>query len=172
MARRTQAARSATPSPGVAHGEYVMYPGTPREVYDLLERLSEAAGGSPDFGTPGVSLDRTRLTVRWFGALPAAVQRVVDSAGGDLLVQVQATEFRPGELRAEAERLARDHATVVVAATARPEGDGIDVLVPRAVAEEAGGAGRALVGVGSTYPLFAEVGEAAPAQPRTTPLSR
>jgi hypothetical protein len=163
MARRKQAARPAAPSPGLAHGEYVIYPGTRREVYDLLERLSEAAGDSPDFGTPGVSLDRTRLTVRWFGALPAAVQRVVDSADGDLRVQVQATEFRPGDLRAEAERLVRDHATVVVAATARPEGDGIDVLVPRTVAEAAGGAGQALAGIRSTYPLFAEVGEAGPA---------
>ncbi|OMQ15580.1 hypothetical protein A7K94_0208440 [Modestobacter sp. VKM Ac-2676] len=100
----------------------MVYPGTRAEVYDLLERLSAAAADSPDSGTPGLSLDRTRLTVRWFGEVPAAVQRVVDSADEGLTVVVQQTAFRPGDLRAEADRLRREHPDVLVAATARPEG--------------------------------------------------
>src|SRR4051812_50106273 len=84
--RRPHGARSkktgAAPAPRLGHGEYVVYPGTRAEVYDLLERLSAAAGDSPDFGTPGISLDRTRLTVRWFGGLPPAVQAGVDPPGG------------------------------------------------------------------------------------------
>ena len=160
MPKRSTPRRSAPPSPGVGHGEYVVYPGTRAEVYDLLERLSEAAGDSPDFGTPGLSLDRTRVTVRWSGELPDRVRRVVDSAPEGLTVTVVGTDFRPGELRAEAERLAAGHPDVLAAAAARPEGDGIEVLVPPAVAEAAGGAEPAVGGISSAFPLFAAVGEA------------
>lgn len=157
--------RTAAPSGGVGHGEFVVYPGVPSGIYDLLERLTAAAGDSPDFGTPGISLDRTRLTVRWFGRPPAAVQRLLDSPAAGFTVEVQQTEHRPGELRAEAERLAREHAPVVQHASPRPEGDGLDVLVAPADAEAAGGPAAALTaaGVRSAYPLFPEVGEAAPA---------
>jgi hypothetical protein len=156
VAARKGSKRSA-PAPRLGHGEYVVYPGGPTAIYDLLEQLSSAAGDSPDFGTPGISLDRTRLTVRWFGEPPPAVQRLVDGAG--FTVHVQQTEFRPGDLRAEAARLAAEHPAVVAAATPRPEGDGIEVLVPPAVAAAAGGAEQALAGVPSAVRLFAEIGE-------------
>jgi hypothetical protein len=162
MAARKGSRRPASAAPGLGHGEFVMYPGTRGEVYDLLERLSDVAGDSPDYGTPGLSLDRTRLIVRWFGDVPAAVQRVVDSAR-DVTVVVEPTPLRPGDLRAEASRLAAEHPGVVAAATARPEGDGIEVLVPPLVADVAGGAEAALAGQGiaSEFPLFAEIGEPA-----------
>jgi len=160
MAARKGSKKHAQPAPGLGHGEYVVYPGTRAEVYDLLERLSAAAGDSPDFGTPGLSLDRARLTVRWSGALPPAVRAVVDSAGTGVAVTVVPTAFRPGDLRAEATRLVAEHGDVVGHATARPEGDGIEVLVPPVVAEAAGGAAAAVAGVRSAFPLFAEVGEA------------
>ncbi|MGY1839299.1 MULTISPECIES: hypothetical protein [unclassified Modestobacter] len=162
MAPRKQPRRSAAPSPGVGPGEFVMYPGTRAEVYDLLERLSAAAGDSPDSGTPGLSLDRTRLVVRWFGEVPAAVQRVVDSAGEGLTVVVQQTEFRPGDLRAEAERITAEHAPVVQSAAARPEGDGVEVLVAPDAVQAAGSAETAVLaaGVESGFPLFAETGDA------------
>src|SRR3954468_18544662 len=99
--RRPAGKDTAGPAPRLGHGEFVVYPGTRGEVYDLLERLSAAAGGAPDHGAPGLSLDRTRLTVRWFGDLPPAVQAVVDGAEG-VTVVVQPTRFCPGELRAEA----------------------------------------------------------------------
>ena len=51
--------KPAAPAPRLGHGEFVVYPGTRAEVYDLLERLSAAAGDSPDFGTPGI---RSHLT--------------------------------------------------------------------------------------------------------------
>lgn len=154
--------RAAAPAGSVGRGEFVVYPGVPAGIYDLLERLTAAAGDSPDLGTPGISLDRTRLTVRWFGELPAAVRAVLDSAGPGLEVVVQPTALRPGDLQTEAERLLREHGGVVAAATPRPEGDGIEVLVPPGVAERAGGAAQALAaaGVGSDVPLSAEVGEA------------
>jgi hypothetical protein len=154
--------KPAAPAPRLGHGEYVVYPGTRAEVYDLLERLSAVAGDSPDFGTPGIGLDRTRLTVRWFGDLPPAVRAVVDSAAAGVRVAVESTAFRPGDLRAEAARLVADHPDVVQSATARPEGDGIDVLVLPAVAEAAGTAEQALAraGVGSQFPVLAEIGGA------------
>jgi hypothetical protein len=157
-------APAGAPSGSVGHGEFVVYPGVPSGIYDVLERLSAAAGDSPDFGTTGISLDRTRLTVRWFGDLPAGVQAVLDSAGEGFEVVVQPTEFRPGDLRAVAARLAGEHGDVVAAASARPEGDGIEVLVPPVVAEAAGGPRQALAaaGVTSDVPLFAEIGDAPP----------
>jgi hypothetical protein len=152
---------TSAPAGTVGSGEFVVYPGVPTGMYDLLERLAAAAGDSPDFGSPGISLDRTRLTVRWFGEPPSAVQAVLQSAGTGFQIVVQPTEFRPGELRAEAARLAGEHADVVAAATARPEGDGIEVLVPQAAAEAAGGPAPALAhhGVTSHVPLFAEIGD-------------
>ena len=157
MAKRSHPRRSAPPSPGLGHGEFVRYPGTRAEVYDLLERLSAAAGDSPDFGTTGLSLDRTRVTVHWFGELPDAVRAVVDAAPEGLTVVVAPTAFRPGELRAEAERLAGENPGVVGAAAARPEGDGIELVVPADVAAAAGGPEQALAGVSSPFPLFVEV---------------
>ncbi|MCZ2837727.1 hypothetical protein [Modestobacter sp. VKM Ac-2985] len=151
---------SAGPAPRLGHGEFVAYPGGPTAIYDLLERLSAAAGDSPDFGTPGISLDRKRLTVRWHGELPGPVRAVLADPGVE--VTVQQTPCRPGDLRAEAERLLREHPDVLAAATARPEGDGIEVLVPPAVADPAGGPDQAVAGL-SDVPLFAEVGEAPPA---------
>jgi hypothetical protein len=156
-ARKGSGKRTAGPAPDLGRGEYVVYPGGPTAIYDLLERLSAAAGDSPDFGTPGISLDRTRLVVRWFGELPAPVQRVLDSAAGAFTVVVEPTAFRPADLAAEADRLVREHPGVVAAATARPEGDGIEVLVPPGAStpDEA----LAAAGVRSEFPLFPEVGE-------------
>ena len=161
--RRRPTAPAADPSPGLGHGEYVVYPGTRAELYDVLERLSAAAGDSPDFGTPGVSLDRTRLTVRWFGEPPAAVARVLDSAEG-VTVALQHTPFRPGDLRAEADRLAGGRGPVVQSARARPEGDGIDVLVAPSAVMAAGTPAGALTvaGVTSSFPLFPEEGTEPP----------
>ena len=137
----------------VGPGDFVVYPGVPAGIYDVLERLTAVAGDSPDSGTPGISLDRTRLTVRWFGEPPPEVRALVDAAAGFEVV-VQQTDFRPGDLRAEADRLVRDHPGVVQSAWARPEGDGIEVLVtPDADT----------TGVTSSYPLVVEVGEAPPA---------
>jgi len=158
MAARKGPKQPAGPAPRLEHGEFVAYPGGPVAIYDLLERLSAAAGDSPDFGTPGISLDRTRLTVRWFGEPPDAVARVLADHPG-FAVTVVPTPFRPGDLRAEAERLVREHPDVVAAASPRPDGDGIEVLVRPAVAEAAGGAEQALTGVTSAHPLSAEVGE-------------
>lgn len=154
MAARKKA--SAGPAPQLGHGEFVAYPGGPTPIYDLLERLGEAAEDSPDFGTPGISLDRKRLTVRWHGELPAPVRALLADPGFE--VTVQQTPYRPGDLRAEAERLLQEHPGVLVAATARPEGDGIEVIVDPGAAEVPGGALAAATarGVASSYPLTVE----------------
>jgi hypothetical protein len=159
MAAR-KGSKAGAPAGRPGPGEFVRYPGGPSAVYDVLERLTAAAGDSPDFGTAGIGLDRKRLVVRWFGELPGPVQAVLREHPG-VEVVVQQTEYRPGELAAEASRLAAEHADVVAAATARPEGDGIEVLVLPA----AGDPEQALTaaGVASTFPLFAEVGEVPPA---------
>ena len=159
MAAR-KGSRSA-PAGSVGRGEFVVYPGGPTAIYDLLERLSAAAGDAPEYGTPGISLDRKRLTVRWFGEPPAAVQRVLDGAQG-FEFTVAHTEFRPADLRAEAERLLTEHPGLVTSARDRPEGDGLDVLVAPSAVEAAGSPDAALeqAGVQAAFPLFAEAGEA------------
>ena len=163
MAARKGSGKKAAPAGSVGHGEFVAYPGGPTAIYDLLERLSAAAGDAPEYGTPGISLDRKRLTVRWFGELPAAVQRVLDTAQGFELT-VAHTVYRPADLRAEAERLLAQHPGLVTSARERPEGDGIEVLVAPPAAEAAGSADAALTqaGVQPGFPLFAEAGEAPP----------
>jgi hypothetical protein len=153
----------AAPAGAVGHGEFVVYPGVPGGMYELLERVSAAVGDSPDLGSPGISLDRTRLTLRWYGEPPAELQGLADGAAGFDVV-VEQTEFRPGDLRVEAERLVREHAPAVQSASARPTGDGIDVAVPPAAAAAAGGAEAAVAerGVVGRFPLFIEVGSAVP----------
>ena len=161
MPARKGSGKKAVPAGSVGRGEFVVYPGGPTAIYDLLERLSEAAGDAPEYGTPGISLDRERLTVRWFGEPPAAVQQVLAGAQGFELTLAQ-TEFRPADLRAEAERLLAEHPGLITSARERPEGDGIDVLVAPPAVETAGSADTALeeAGVQAAFPLFAEAGEA------------
>ena len=99
--------------------------------------------------------------MRWFGEPPAAVQRVLAAARGFELTRAQ-TDFRPADLRAEAERLLGENPGLVTSTRERPEGDGIEVLVAPPAAEAAGSPDAALAraGVGSAFPLFAEAGEA------------
>ena len=161
MAARKGSGKRAAPAGSVGRGEFVVYPGGPTAIYDVLERLSAAAGDAPEYGTPGISLDRKRLTVRWFGEPPAAVQRVLDGVQCFELTVAQ-TEFRPADLRAEAARLLAEHPGLVTSARDRPEGDGLDVLVSPPAADAAGSPDAALeqAGVRAAFPLFAEAGEA------------
>jgi hypothetical protein len=89
------------------------------------------------------------------------VQRVVDSAGEGLAVTVVRTEFRPGDLRAEADRLAREHTSVVRSAGARPEGDGVDLLLAPEAVQRAGSPATAVLeaGIESGFPLFPEIAD-------------
>lgn len=146
--------------------EQLALPPVSTEMLTAMDRLRAAAGDSRDFGRPEISLDRTRVVVRWYGDVPDAVQAVVDEyAEGAFTIVVEPTRFRPGDLRAEAERLIREHPGVVVGVGARPAGDGIDLMVDTAVAEAAGGADAALEerGVVSRFPLFPRAGNVVPA---------
>src|SRR4051794_26926643 len=119
MARRTQSRRSAPPTPRLGHGEFVAYPGGPAGIYDLLEPVAAVAGDPRHLGARGISLDRPGRTARGSGELPAGVGALVAPPPEGFTVVVQQTEFRPGELRTEAERLRREHAGVLAAASAR-----------------------------------------------------
>ena len=137
-------------------------------IMEALDQVRAAAGDSPDFGDPEVSTDRTRITVRWHGPLPAAVQQVVDAyATADFEVVVEQTRFRPGDLRAEATRLITEHPGVVTGVGPRPAGDGLDVMIDDRVVEEAGGLDEALAehGVDSRFPLFPSAGSITAAIP-------
>jgi hypothetical protein len=97
--------------------------------------------------------------------VPATLTEIVDDyADADFDVVLEDTEFRPGDLRAEAGRLGREHSPVVQAAGPRPAGDGVTVMLSSAAVRAAGGVDAALAaGIVSDYPLFPEVGDVAPA---------
>ena len=146
--------------------ETLEYPPVTTEMMAALDQVRAAAGGSPDFGDPEISRDRTRIIVRWYGELPDAVQAVVDAhATGDFTIVVEQVPFRPADLRAEAERLIREHPGVVNGVGPRPAGDGIDVMISEQAVEEAGGLDEALAdaGVVSEFPLFPSAGSVVPA---------
>lgn len=154
------------PSDGLGPGEYLAYPPVPAQMRELLDRLSAQFAGSPDFGSPEISLDRTRVVVRWHGRPPAGLQALLDEyADVPFDVVLDPTQYPTGELRAEVERLVRDHAPIVQAASVRPSGDGVDVLVSTEAVDAAGSAEAALKahGIDSDYPLFLEVGGVVPA---------
>ncbi|WP_346618599.1 hypothetical protein [Blastococcus montanus] len=151
---------------GLGLGEYLSYPPVPAQMHELLERLSRQFDGSPDFGFPEISLDRTHVVVRWHGRPPAALQELLDEyADAPFDVVLQPTEYPTGELRAEAQRLVRDHAPIVQAAGARPSGDGVDVLVSTDAVDAVGSAEAALKahGIDSNYPLYLKIGGVVPA---------
>lgn len=142
------------------------HPPVTTDMITALDRVRAAAGGSPDSGDPEITLDRTRIVVRWHGDVPDAVQAVVDAyTEGPFTMQVEQTPFRPGDLRAEADRLIRAHPGVVTGVGARPAGDGIDVMIADEVVEQAGGLDQALErnAVISAFPLFATAGSVTPA---------
>jgi hypothetical protein len=154
------------PPGGLGTGEYLTLPPVPSGMYELLDRLTARFGDSTDFGTPEISLDRTRVVVRWYGAAPSTLQELLgEYADAPWDVVLEPTEFPPGELRAEAQRLVRDHAPVVQGAGTRPSGDGVDLMLSTDAVDAAGSAEAALAahGIVSDYPLFVEVGSIVPA---------
>ncbi|MCZ2849463.1 hypothetical protein [Modestobacter sp. VKM Ac-2978] len=146
--------------------EDLSLPPVTAEMMAALDEVRAAAGGSPDFGDPEISTDRTRITVRWYGPVPAAVQQVVDAhAAGDFVMVVEQVPFRPGDLQAEAQRLIREHPGVVNAVGPRPAGDGIDVMISKQAVADAGGLDQAVADAGilSEFPLFPSSGSVVPA---------
>jgi hypothetical protein len=146
--------------------EGLEYPPVTMEMLTAVDQLRAAAGDDPDFGGPEISLDRTRIVLRWYGEVPPAVQEVVDAyAAGPFTVVVEPTRFRPGDLQAEVDRLFREHPGVIAAAGARPTGDGIELMIRADAVAEAGGLDEALAdnGIVSEFPLFAEEGSVVPA---------
>lgn len=146
--------------------EDLALPPVTTDMMAALDQVRAAAGGSPDFGDPEISRDRTRLIVRWHGQVPAAVQAVVDAhSAGDFTMVVEHVPFRPADLRAEAERLIREHPGVINGVGPRPAGDGIDVMLSEQVVADAGGLDQALADhdVVSEFPLFPSSGSVVPA---------
>ncbi len=136
----------------------------PSTLFWLRERLHAEFGDLPEYGGGAVNRDRTRYTIRWHGDVPATLRQIVDEyVDADFEVVIEQTEFLPGDLRAEAERLLREHSPVVRGAGPRPAGDGVDVTLSSEAVRAAGSAEAALAdnGVVSDYPIFVvAVGEA------------
>ena len=134
--------------------ETLVYPPITMEMIEAVDRLRAAAGDGPDSGGPGVSLDRTRVYLRWHGPVPAAVQAVLDRyAGAPFTVEVVSVPFPPGELWEEAGRVLTEHPEVTGTS---PGDDGIVVLVHPDRVDAAGGIDQALAryDIRSRFPLF------------------
>jgi hypothetical protein len=128
----------------------------PYEQFTFTERLHALAGDSHDFGVIDAR-DRSVLVVRWFGEPPAAVGALIEEyADAPFAIRVEATRFRPGDLRAEARRLLREHPGVVTVTYPRNEGDGVGVGIDPSVASSPGEADLERLGVISRFPLFPE----------------
>jgi hypothetical protein len=134
----------------------------------FAEKVHAEFGDLPEFGGTAVNRDRTRFTIRWHGEVPSALREIVDDyaphAPFDILIAD--TEFLPGDLRAEAGRLLREHAPVIQGAGPRPAGDGVDVTLSSEAVRAAGSPEAALAdnGVVSDYPIFViDVGDIEPA---------
>jgi hypothetical protein len=132
------------------------------------ERVHAELGDFPEFGDTAVNRDRTRFTIRWHGEVPAVLREIVDDYAphAPFDIVIEDTEFLPGDLRAEAGRLLREHSPVVQGAGPRPAGDGVDVTLSPEAVRVAGSAEAALTdnGVVSDFPLFViAVGEVEPA---------
>jgi hypothetical protein len=136
----------------------------PYEQFTFAERLHALAGDSPDFGVLDAR-DRAVLVVRWFGEPPPAVGALVEEyADAPFDIRVQPTRFRPGDLRAEAQRLIEQHPGVVTATFPRNEGDGVGLGIDPSVAASPDQADLERLGVTSRFPLFPEaLGPAVPA---------
>ena len=140
------------PAPDLVEGLHL--PPVTMAMHEAIDRLRAAAGDDPDAGGPGISLDRTRVYLRWHGPVPAAVQAVVDRyADAPFTVEVRSVPFPPGEVFEEAGRLLTEHPAVT---STSPRDDGIDVMVDPAVVDAAGGPQEALTrhGIVSRFPLF------------------
>ncbi len=139
----------------------------PGTTFGLTERLQAEFGDLPEYGGGAVNRDRTRYTIRWHGDVPVTLRQIMDEyADGDVEIVIEDTEFLPGDLRAEAERLLREHSPVVQGAGPRPAGDGVDVTLSPEAVRAAGSAEAALAdnGVVSDYPIFVvSVGDIEPA---------
>lgn len=133
-------------------------PPVTHEMLAVLDGVRATADGSPLLGVLEISLDRTRVFVRWHGEVPGAVQEVVDRAvGAPFSVVVVQTRFADGELQAEVFRLMADHPGVLTGGGARTAGDGIHLwIAPELVG--AGGLDAVVVqhGIRSRYPVTFE----------------
>ncbi len=128
----------------------------PYEQFSFTQRLHALAGESPDFGVIDAR-DRSVLVVRWFGKPPAAVSALIDEyADAPFEVRVEPTRFRPGDLRAEAQRLIEEHSGVVTATFPRNEGDGVGVGIDPSVASTPDQGDLERLGITSRFPLFPE----------------
>ncbi|MGY2080569.1 hypothetical protein [Modestobacter sp. SYSU DS0657] len=142
------------PTPDVELPASLHLPPVTTSAVAFLDRVRAAAGDSPDHGVPSMSDDRTRVTIRWYGELPPAVQAVVDDPGDPgVEVVVEHIRFRPGDLSDEAQRLIR--LPGVTGVRPHPGGDGIDVDLLPGLVEAAGSpeAAAAAHGVTSRFPL-------------------
>ena len=136
----------------------------PHEQFAFTERLHALVGESPDFGVLDAR-DRSVLVVRWFGDLPTEVGAVIDEyADAPFDIRVEPTRYRPGDLRAEAQRLLAEHSGVVTVTFPRNEGDGVGVGIDPVKAASPDQADLERLGVTSRFPLFPEaMGQPVPA---------
>jgi hypothetical protein len=130
----------------------------------FLTELATAAAGYREYGTQSLDAERTGAVVHWHGDLPSAVNDViVKYTRAGLSVHVRQTQYVPGDLRDEAERIRRDFPAEVAGASPTHAFDGISVTLngdggSRSEAEQA----LQRLGIESRFPLTAEYAKSGP----------
>jgi hypothetical protein len=135
--------------------ELLALPMMPAEMSALADAVQQRFANSPDLGTTEISLDRTVLTVRWFGDPPPELRTMLDAhQDAPFEIRLEQTRFRQGDLMTEAGRLLREHPGVVTVTGTRNEGDGVIVGIDPEVIDSPDQADLAAYGITSRFPLF------------------
>ncbi|RZU33577.1 hypothetical protein [Blastococcus saxobsidens] len=138
--------------------EMLSLPPVTEEMHRLLDEVHTRWGAHPDLGQAEITLDRSAVVLRWYGAPPAELVALAEASGGSgFEARIEETRFRTAELVDEAGRLVRGHPGVVHSAWPLPAGDGIGVGLDPAAAGDGGPDDLARLGIGSRFPIVAEV---------------
>lgn len=92
--------------------------------------LTRQLHGRPEFSAVATDPTGTGLVLYWHGSAPSAELTALASTYPDVAVDVQATDYLPGDLHDLARDLLRsEESSGVGAVSARPDGSGLDVYV-------------------------------------------
>ncbi|TYP87972.1 hypothetical protein [Blastococcus xanthinilyticus] len=146
------------PLPQPVPEEMLSLPPVTEEMTVLLEEVRVRWGEHRDLGQSEITLDRSAVILRWYGAPPAELVALAEASGGaGFDVRIEQTRFRTTELVEEAGRLVREHAGVVHSAWPGNDGGGVGIGLDPAVAGDGGAEDLARLGISSRFPLFPEV---------------
>lgn len=105
--------------------EALSLPIVDEEMHSLATRLTQQLADDPNFASAEVTRDRTQVIVHWWGEPTSALLDLLATAPSVSSV-VEATDYRPGDLRDTAQELLSNHQSLSYA-VAKFDGSGLEV---------------------------------------------